>query len=124
MTTEKTKKPKMLVEACKGYDSSNTHKFTGRLVGIINAEECQAIVNTPDIARRIYSLPTLNLEEDLLVEPWRDRKRLVIATDDFHGDQPLCRAVFISQVITWSYEATFGLCISCHDHYEYKLSTK
>jgi hypothetical protein len=121
---KKKSKSKVLVEIYKSSMHTPFCKFTGRLIEIVNAEECRALINTPDIARRLYSSGALELKEDTLVGPvmlWRNRsKRFIVATDNFYDWR--CRAVFISPVIIWSYKTPSGYrIINCRDGCEYKI---
>jgi hypothetical protein len=91
-------------------------KFTGRLIGIITEEECRAVMNTEDAARKLYSAESVSLTD---VSNVINKKRFVIATDDYSSDKH--REVFISPVIRFlSYRYTNKI-FKCEDENDYQL---
>jgi hypothetical protein len=95
---------------------NDKESFTGRLIGVIDEQECRAIMNTEDAARRIFSAESVKLSEVLNV---LRKKRFVIATTDYSSDKR--REVFISPIIkflSWKYANKI---FKCEDDNDYQL---
>jgi hypothetical protein len=89
--------------------------FTGRLIGVIDEQECRAIMNTEDAARRIFSAESVHLGESAMFS----KKRFVIATTDYSGDRR--REVFISPVIRFLTYRYTNKVLRCEDDNDYQL---
>jgi len=91
--------------------------FSGRLVGIIDEEECQAVVNTPSAGRRIFSVSSLSFCE---ISTDIYGKRIVIAT--CNRKKPVYeREIFITPKIKWIYFIHPYKVVECSGGNKYKL---
>lgn len=88
---------------------NDVKRYVGRLVGIIDEEECRAVMNTEDAAKKIYTSASLPLEA--LV--YCSQKRFVMTTDD--------RKIFISPVVKYSAHLADERVFTCDDNNEYTL---
>ena len=95
---------------------NNREKFKGRLIGMIAEDECRAVMNTEDAARKIFSAESVSVEK---LESIIRNKRFVIATSDYSTDKR--REIFISPVIRYM-SIRFGQkTLKCEDDNEYTL---
>lgn len=90
-------------------------KFTGRLIGLVGVQECRAIVNIEDAARKIYSAESIPFEDI----PIATNKRFVIATSNYSDNGK--REIFISAVIRSMSYVKNGRIFRCSDNNEYRL---
>lgn len=94
---------------------NNVPVCTGRLVGIIDDEECRAVINSPDAGKKIFTSNGISMS---LINSECSGKRFVVATSDY-GDTT--RKIFVSPVIRYmSYMAT-GKNFKCEDDSEYAV---
>lgn len=63
---------------------NDKESFTGRLIGVIDEQECRAIINTEDAARRIFSAESVKLSG---ISNVLSKKRFVVATTDYSSDK-------------------------------------
>ncbi len=68
-------------------------KFTGRLIGVVDDQECRAVLNVEGAARNISTAESINLDNIRLISG----KRFVVVTTDYSKDQS--KVVFISPKI-------------------------
>lgn len=95
---------------------NDKESFTGRLIGVIDEQECRAIINTKDAARRIFSAEAVKVSD---ISNVLSKKRFVIATTDYSSDKR--REVFISPIIkylSWKYANKI---LKCEDDNDYQL---
>lgn len=71
----------------------NVLMCSGRLVGIIDDEECRAIINSPDAGKKIFTSSGISVSS---INSECYGKRFVVATLDY-GDTT--RKIFISPII-------------------------
>ena len=93
-------------------------RFTGRLVGSIDAHECRAIINVKDAARKIYTAESVSLED---VQPLA-HKRFVVATSNY--SDPARREIFISPLVRYVTYLNSKRKYSCADGNEYEIKDK
>lgn len=97
---------------------NSKEKFTGRLIGIINHDECKAIMNSDESAKKIFSSESISLNDVSTAI----NKRFVIATTSYSDDGD--REVFISPSIRsveyTSFPKKFRI-FKCSDDNEYKI---
>jgi hypothetical protein len=88
---------------------NNREKFKGRLVGLIDEEECRALLNVKDAAKKVFTSESVNKEtvETSLAQ----RKRFVVACED--------RTIFISPRIRYTSWISGGRILRCEDNNEY-----
>jgi len=94
---------------------NNRETFTGRLIGVIDAQECRAIMNAEDAARKIYTAESVSID-DL---PAISKKRFVIATSNYSGDGR--REIFISPVVKYITYLHKKQTYNCADDNEYRI---
>lgn len=92
---------------------NNREKFTGRLIGLIGEQECRAIMNVADAARKIYSAESMSFKDI----PVATNKRLVIATSDYSSEGQ--REIFISAAIKSMAYVKSGRVFNCTDNNNY-----
>lgn len=95
---------------------NNKESFTGRLIGVIDEQECRAIMNTGDAARRIFSAESVQLDN---VSNILRKKRFVIATTDYSSDKR--REIFISPIIRFLSYKYSNKTLKCEDDNDYQL---
>lgn len=88
---------------------NNVKRHVGRLVGVIDEEECRAIINTEDAAKKIYTSASIPLEALLYCH----QKRFVMTTSD--------RKIFISPTVRFSAHGAGERTFTCDDENEYTL---
>ena len=71
--------------------------FYGRLIGLANKEDTQAILNTDDAARKLFSSESLSMDDIHLA--FNPGQRIVVATTNFSTD--VGRAVYLSPPIKY-----------------------
>jgi len=92
-------------------------KFTGRLIGFIDDEECKAILNVPDAARKISTAEGINKSE--ISNQVLSRKRFVVVTEDL--SEKGFREIYISPKIRHLYVAGRKKGLKCFDNKEYSF---
>jgi hypothetical protein len=90
-------------------------KFAGRLIGAIDAQECRAVLNVEDAARKIYSAESVTLED---IQPVA-HKRFVVATSNYSSDHR--REVFISPIVQYVSYLHDKRLYHCADNNEYNI---
>jgi len=95
---------------------NNKESFTGRLIGTIDEQECRAIMNTKDAARRLFSAESVKLSDALTI---LSKKRFVVATIDYSSDKR--REVFISPTIKFMSFQYGNKTLRCEDDNDYQL---
>lgn len=92
---------------------NNREKFTGRLIGLIGDQECMAVMNVDDAARKIYSAESMAFKDI----PIATNKRFVVATSDYSSDGR--REIFISPPIRSMTYVKSGRIFNCADNNNY-----
>lgn len=92
---------------------NNREKFTGRLIGLIGEQECRAVMNVDDAARKIYSAESMSFKDI----PVATNKRFVIATSDYSSEGQ--REIFISPPIKSMTYVKSGRVFNCTDNNNY-----
>jgi len=93
-------------------------KFTGRLIGLIGPMDCRALINTEDVAKKVFTAESVVLSDAL--RDGATEKRFVLATTNYSDDGR--REIFISPIIRFlSYKFNKKI-LRCEDENEYALS--
>jgi alpha-galactosidase/6-phospho-beta-glucosidase family protein len=95
---------------------NSRERFTGRLIGLVDEEECRAVLNTEDAARKIFTAESVTVFD---LESVIRNKRFVVATTDYSSDKR--REIFISPVIRYMSFKFGQKTFKCEDENEYTL---
>jgi len=93
------------------------HICIGRMIGLINREECRAVINTPDAGKKVYTSEAIDVET---IRGNCPGQRFVIATDNFISDKHE-RVVFISPIIRYMSYIGDDRNFRCEDGREYSM---
>lgn len=95
---------------------NESKEFTGRLIGLVDNEECRAIMNVKNAARKIFTSETLPLGK--IGGMYRDR-RFIVATTHYSSDKR--REIFISPTIKFLSFRYGKRTFECEDGNKYTL---
>lgn len=88
---------------------------TGRLVGLIDNEECRAVINSPGAGKKIFTAADMSMSS---VNSSCTGKRFVVATSNY-GDT--LRKIFISPVIGYISYTGVDKNFKCKDDSSYAV---
>jgi len=98
-------------------------RFTGRLIGFITDEECAALINVEDAARKVSTEKTMDKDSMPIVS---SRKRFVLVTSNYNGDDGVYKAtkvIFISPKIKYaSYCSSDKKNFTCEGNNVYQIN--
>lgn len=89
-------------------------KRKGRLVGLVDDEECRALINVKDAAKKVFTSESVS--KGLIESSLCQRKRFVLACDD--------RTIYVSPKIQYTAFINGERVIRGEDHNEYRIKVE
>jgi hypothetical protein len=90
---------------------------TGRFIGIIEDEECRALINSPGAGKKVFTSESMPID---LITSACYGKRFIVATSDYMGTG-LSRVVFVSPAIRYMSYINGHKNFKCEDDSEYAV---